>query len=345
MTGRAADATLDFRRLRQQVGVADVLAAYRLGSALRQRGDQLIGPCPLHGGDNRTAFRVHLGRNLWHCYTSCGGGDVVELVRVIEACSYAEAAVHLKRLALARGAAATLETSLRSSTASSPTAAVHTPFRPFRRTIPLEPRAPFLQDTKGITVPTAARLELGLPDPRSSFLRGTVAVRLHDLDGHPLGYCGRRLAQPDVERLGKWRFPAGFPKSDVLYNAHRTRPARSAGVVVVECPWAAARLTQAGCRAAVALLGTNLSPQQAQWLSAAPALLLLLDGDPAGRSATQRLTVTLSANTTVHVHQLGDALEPEDLSDHDLASLVGAYLPSSLNQCNLRAVNHLRPET
>lgn len=344
MRNQAVHTSLDFRRLRQQVGVADVLSAYRLGSALRQRGDQLIGPCPLHGGDNPTAFRVHLGRNLWHCYTGCGGGDVVELVRVIEGCSYAAAAVHLRQLACARGTAA-LETRARSSRDSPSAAAVEALFRPFRRAIPLEPRAPFLQGTKRITVPTAARLELGLPDPRSSFLRGTVAVRLHDLDGHPLGYCGRRLDEHDVDRLGKWRFPTGFPKSEVLYNAHRARPARSSGVVVVECPWAAARLTQAGCRAAVALLGTNLSPQQARWLAAAPSILLLLDADPAGRSATQRLVETLRPITTVHVHQLSNGLEPEDLPDHDLARLVGAYLPSSLNQCDLRAVNHAGTQT
>jgi hypothetical protein len=42
---------------------------------------------------------VHLERNLWRCFTSCGGGDTIELVRRIHGCSYAQAARHMVRLA------------------------------------------------------------------------------------------------------------------------------------------------------------------------------------------------------------------------------------------------------
>ena len=57
--------SLSFRWLKQQVSIAGVLIAYDLASALRQRGDQLYGTCPLHSGDNPTAFRVHLQRGIW----------------------------------------------------------------------------------------------------------------------------------------------------------------------------------------------------------------------------------------------------------------------------------------
>lgn len=39
--------------------------------------------CPLHGGDNDTAFSVYVkdGKQLWHCWTgSCGSGDVISFV-------------------------------------------------------------------------------------------------------------------------------------------------------------------------------------------------------------------------------------------------------------------------
>ena len=42
-----------------------------------------------------TAFRVHLTRGMWRCFTACGGGDTVDLIRCIENCSYAEAARYL----------------------------------------------------------------------------------------------------------------------------------------------------------------------------------------------------------------------------------------------------------
>ena len=40
--------------------------------------------CPLHGGDNETAFVVYPGRDgrqRWHCFTGCQtGGDALDFV-------------------------------------------------------------------------------------------------------------------------------------------------------------------------------------------------------------------------------------------------------------------------
>jgi DNA primase len=161
-------------------------------------------------------------------------------------------------------------------------------------------------------------------------LRGTVAVRLHDLQGRPLGYCGRRLQPAEIARWGKWRFPRDFPKSDILYNAHRAAAARADGIVVVECPWAVMRLAQAGIPGAVALLGTTLSDAQAAWLTNAPRVLLLLDGDHAGRKAAAGIARRLA--TDVVIHRLPEGHEPEDLTDQQLLAVGRDHLPFSLNQ-------------
>jgi len=311
------DERLDFDRLKARVSVGEVLAAYGLDAGLVRRGTRLRGRCPLHGGDNPTALSVDDARGLWRCFTACGGGDVVDLVGRLERCSPQQAARHLARIAAARGLA---------SPTPQPDAAVSPRrFAPFRRRLCLDPRVSFLQDDKRITVRTAARFEAGIA-PHSAFLLGMVAVRLHDLAGAPLGYCGRRLAPADVARYGKWRFPAAFPKAEVVYNAHRALPARDRGLVVVECPWAAMRLAQAGVPGAVALLGTSLSRTAAQWLARAPVVLLLLDGDDAGRGGATRVAAALRPGTTVLVHDLTEDHEPEDLADEELAALVRAHL-------------------
>ena len=314
------------RDLKKQVSIGRVLEAYNLCAHLKRHGDQLIGPCPLHGGDNPTAFRVHLTRGLWNCFTACAGGDIVDLIRVIEKCSKAEAAHILRRMI---AAAPPLQPS---APHSHPHGAASTiPFRPFRRRIPLHPRCPCLQESKSIKVETAMRFEAGLPDPKSTFLKQTVAVRLRDMQGHPIGYCGRRLDHDAIARYGKWRFPARFPKSQTLYNAHRALPERHRGIVVVECPWAAMRLTQAGIRGVVALLGTTISQTQLAWLASAPAILLLLDGDQAGCAGASTIARALSRQTKVLIHRLPPDKEPEDLSDDALAALVHDALPFSLN--------------
>jgi DNA primase len=310
-----------FRHLKTQLTIARILSFYGLDLKLKRRGDQLFGPCPLHGGDNKTAFRVHLGRGLWRCFTACGGGDMVELVRKIEHCSYAEAARHLQRIA-----AACLPQASHEICPASPCRG--RAFTPYTRSIPLDPRCHFLQNIKAISPATAVRFEAGTTR-YSSFLKNTVAVRLHDMQGNPLGYCGRRIDPVQAAQFGKWRFPKNFPKAQILYNAHRVQAFRSRGIVLVECPWAVMRITQAGFKNAVALLGTTLSQTQIAWLASAQSVLLMLDGDPAGDSAASSILSSLGTHTNVLRHQLENEMEPEDLSDSALHSILRSYFPFS----------------
>lgn len=91
---------LDFAYLKARVSIEDFLRSEGLIEGLRRRGDRLVGPCPIHGGDNPTAFVVTLSKGLWHCFTGCNtGGDVVELVRRARRLSYREAAEHLAGIA------------------------------------------------------------------------------------------------------------------------------------------------------------------------------------------------------------------------------------------------------
>ncbi len=310
---------LDFRHLKSRVGIGDVLSFHGLDKGLVRRGRRLVGPCPLHGGDNPTAFRVDLTRSLWHCFTGCGGGDTVELVRKVLGCSYARAAHHLLYLA------GTPDRSVPPPACPPTSLADGPPFAPFKSTIPLNPWVPFLQEIKNLSPVTASKFEAGVTH-RSPFLKGTVAVRLHDLYGNPLGYCGRRLDRHDINRWGKWRFPRNYPKKETLFNAHRACSFIKRGLVVVECPWAAMRLTQAGVPNVIALLGTAASPVQLGWLARAPRVLIMLDGDYAGRSGTAALASALKDSTEVMVHNLPDGKEPEDLSDRNLAATVNRYL-------------------
>ena len=310
-----------FRHLKTQVAIGCILAFYGFDSKLKRRGDQLFGPCPLHGGDNATAFRVHLGRGLWHCFTARGGGDVVDLIRKIERCSYAEAAQHLQRIATASLPRTPHSVRPLSSEADRP-------FIPFTRSIPLNPRCHFLQNIKAIWPATAQSFEAGTTR-HSTFLKNTVAVRLHDMDGNPLGYCGRRIDPLEAARFGKWRFPRNFPKAQVLYNAHCAQTFRSRGIILVECPWAVMRITQAGFKNVVALLGTTLSQTQITWLADSRSIFLMLDGDPAGDSAASSIHATLGDSTKVLYHQLQNKMEPEDLSDSALRSILSTHFSLS----------------
>ncbi|MDP2971376.1 MAG: toprim domain-containing protein [Deltaproteobacteria bacterium] len=307
--------SFDFKWLKSRITIAQVLSAYGLDSHLKQKNDTLYGPCPLHQGNNPTAFRADLTRGLWHCFTACGGGDIVELVRRIENGSHQQAARSLKYL---------VDKNSNSQSKLPPLPLPHQPFTAFTRKLILDPNTPFLQKQKNISALTAICHEAGVAS-YSHFLKNMVAVRLYDFNGNPLGYCGRRLLPVDIDKWGKWRFPKNFPKAAMLFNAHRAYPHRQKGIVLVECPWAAMRLAQAGVKNTVALLGTSLSAAQIQWIIAAPAVLLMLDADPAGRKAATQIAAILNNLTKTILHQLPDGMEPEDLSDDQLRSIAKQY--------------------
>ena len=69
-----------------------ILAKSDLVEYVRRAGGELTGgggryacACPLHGGDNNTAFSIYHkdGRWLWNCFTGgdCGGGDAITFVQ------------------------------------------------------------------------------------------------------------------------------------------------------------------------------------------------------------------------------------------------------------------------
>jgi len=97
---------VDFSALKGSVDIEPVLAHYRV-RLKRVRKDYLRGFCPLptHGSEqSRESFGVDTGRNLWACHSaSCCqarngkvGGNILDLVACMEACSIREAALGLR---------------------------------------------------------------------------------------------------------------------------------------------------------------------------------------------------------------------------------------------------------
>ena len=84
---------MNFSYLKRVVSIAAILHDKGLDTQFNKRGDQLFGPCPVHGGDNPQAFVVSLSKNLWHCFTKCNtGGDVIDLVRRLDGKTYRQTA-------------------------------------------------------------------------------------------------------------------------------------------------------------------------------------------------------------------------------------------------------------
>ena len=319
---------LNFKLLKQTVSISQVLAAKGLTNHFKKRGDRLIGPCPIHGGDNPSAFVVSISKNLWYCFSRCqAGGDVIDLVRRIDHLSYRQTAARLASLAA-------LSPPSQSRQPTAPSAAkTHTDrqppqehpsrrlptFRPYKRRLFLDPHSPFLQH-KGISPATAHTFEAGAYHA-TGFLQDCMGVRLHDPSGNPLGYLGRRLDRDQAVTYGKWKLPTRLPKRHILYGFHRVADLLHRGLCLVECPWGVMRLHQLGVPA-VALLGAHLSTTQRKLLANAKRIVIILDGDLTGRTASTKVKESLMDTTDVKIVNLPDDLDPDDLSDQELKSLL-----------------------
>jgi DNA primase len=277
-------------------------------------GRRLVGPCPVHGGDNRRAFTIDRERDLWFCFTRCqSGGDVIDLAWLLSGCAWWRTATWLERLAA-------LPPRTDAATERPPPACYTTrPFRAFTRRLPLDSGHSFFQQLR-LREETLRRFEAGYWSG-PGFLQGTLGVRLHDENGHPLGYAGRRLHPAEIARWGKWKWPPGFPKSQLLWNWHRAMRDAHNGLIVVEGVWSVMKLWQAGFHNVVALAGVHISPDQARLLNHAARVTLFLDGDPAGYRATARSLASKFHPYVRAVHP-PDGLDPADIAEDGLRELL-----------------------
>jgi DNA primase len=73
---------------------------------------------------------------------------------------------------------------------------------------------------------------------------------------------------------------------------------------------------------AVALLGIHLSPTQQHLLRTFQRVVLMLDGDCAGRNATTAIQKALNHSTKVYPVILPLDHDPDDLTDNQLSSIT-----------------------
>lgn len=304
---------LQFDTLKKTVPIPAVLDDKGLLDTFTRLGDRLVGPCPIHGGDNPNAFVVSLGKNLWYCFTGCnGGGDLVDLVRRLDGKNFRQTLHYLRTLTEGR------------QSRLPPPPAPSKPFKPFVRKLPLDHFFPWLQQ-KNITPVTAALFEAGAYYGKG-FLAGSIGIRLHDVHGHPIGYLARRLIPATIKRYGKYQLPPAFPKSTTLYNFHRLARPVPEKMVITECPWGVMRLHQLGIPA-VALLGIQVSENQCGLLEQVRDIVLMLDGDEAGMEATRRIKKKMIQRGKNNVHSicLPAETDPDDLTDNELRATISPF--------------------
>jgi DNA primase len=306
--------------LKQGIRIEQVLGSY--GFELQRVGrHQLRGLCPLptHGSQrSRLSFSVDTVKNVWACHSaSCCklrqgrvGGNVLDLVACLEECSIRNAALRLQEH-WRSGRDDNRQLASRGSSRSSPL-----PLPGLRFSLRLRWH-PYLEE-RGVQPGTATEFGIGYYTG-SGFLHHRIVFPIHDSAGQLVGYAGRRLDGCEPRYL----FPAGFQKSQVVFNLHRAVREAAGCAIVVEGFFDCLRVHQAGYPNVVALMGISLSEVQEQLLRQRfPRLVLMLDGDEAGRRASQQLAARLQGKASLSVVETPSGRQPDQLSSEEMESLL-----------------------
>jgi DNA primase len=300
---------LDFKSIKRSVTLEFVLRHYHV--QLRRSGkDQYRGRCPIHQGDSDDAFHANLARNIFHCFACGAGGATLDFVAAMESCSLFEAARKLQTI-----------TSLSTPSTSTPNPKG---LVTERRVVPLKFQLtridcahPYLAE-RDITERTAVEFGVGFY-AGPGLMHGRLVIPIHNRDGELVAYCGRSVDQTQP----RYRVPPAFAKSEILYNMHRAASADDNSVVVVEGFFDCMKVSQAGIRSVVGLMGSILYDRQRKTLlDRFRHVILMLDGDRTGRKASAAIAQQLRAQCHVRAVLLPDGFQPDQMPAREIVSVL-----------------------
>ncbi len=286
---------IDFKILKQKLEVKSVLNFFGIDN-LKLKNGSYSGICPIHRGDNSTAFHFDTNKKIFHCWTKCGGGNILDFIAKFKKVDIYQAAVIGIDII---GDNSFLNNSLN-----------------FK--LSLDYGHAYLKK-RNISIDTAKFFDAGFCN--YGFLKERIAIPIYDNANNLVAYAGRSIDDSEP----KYLFPKNFQKSNYLYNFNKIANSlkHNGKIFIVEGFFDVFRLYQFGL-SALALMGTALSENQLKQLKMLNAYyILMLDGDEAGKSATKIISNSFQdANLNFSVVNLNDKKDPDSLDTAFLKSLA-----------------------
>jgi DNA primase len=314
-------AWVDFSAIKRAVSLEMVLQRYQVPRLYRARPHQMAGCCPIHGGRRDDSFRAHLGKNVFHCFACQAGGNVLDFIAAMEKCSVREAALQLQQWF--GGASPVAPMALRRQASQEVWEGQLVRKREdFNPPLPfalkgVDPTHPYLAQ-RGIEFATAVAFGVGFYTGRG-LLNGRIAIPIRNRHSEIVAYAGRAVDG----RPPKYRLPASFRKTLELFNLHWAAATGSETVVLVEGYFDCLRVHQAGFPSVVALMGSSLSEvQERALLQHFERVILMLDGDEAGRAATRAIVARLSRSCSMKIARVQDGAQPDQMSSSAIRALL-----------------------
>lgn len=264
--------------------------------------DRLMGVCPVHNGDNPTAFSMFKENGCWVCFThGCHekyGKTLYYLVRALIA-----QRKNVPLLTANKEARDFLEL-------GSVTEPVYTPLK----LLNFEEEA---VDNTSLLTTDNIRNRVKIAGPSPYYLRRgfspDILTKFHVCES-PMGSMSQRAIVPTLSADGKlmvgysgratndanpkWLHSYGFRRNFNLYNSwNAAEVARASGLLIITEGFAKVwRLEECGIHNAIAIYGTNLGEQQIDLINGIGAnrMAICMDNDEPGKAAAKRIQQRLA---------------------------------------------------
>ena len=315
---------VDFSAVKRTVSLEAVLRHYQI-PGLRRHRDQHQGCCPIHHGRRDDSFPAQLTKNIFQCFACQARGNVLDFVAAMEQCSIREAALRLEEWFGLRASGVGLYPAAAGSQKGELVRKEESSNRPLCFALSgVEPNHAYLAQ-RGIHPATAAEFGVGFY-PGPGLLSERIVIPIRNRHGQLVAYAGRALDN----RPPKYKLPTGFRKALELFNLRRAVATGAPTVIVVEGYFDCMQVHQAGFPSVVALMGCSLSAaQESGLLGHFDRIVLMLDGDAAGRAASDVIAARLSGRRrrAVQVVCVPDGSQPDQLSTSAIRQLLAGCLP------------------
>lgn len=308
---------VDFKAVKAAVSMEMVLARYSV-NWLRKRDDELRGRCPIHQGEGQDTFHVSVSRNIFNCFSCKKRGNVLDFVAAMEKCSVRDAAIKIAEWFsvvsdTAKEGSGEKERTPAQLIAEKPAEMINKPLNFQLKGIDFG--HPYLKE-RGLTAETLETFGVGFFSGKGS-MAGRVVIPIYDEAGQLVAYAGRAIDGTEP----KYKLPAGFHKSQVLYNLHRVTAEE---VIVVEGFFGCMAVLQSLNPFVVALMGSSMSARQEELLAARfKRVTLLLDGDEPGKKAAEEIAGRLVRKLFIRIIELPENKQPDLVTVAELQALLG----------------------
>jgi DNA primase len=343
------------QQIKERLNIQDIIAPY---VKLTRAGKSLRGLCPFHK-EKTPSFHVSPERGSWHCF-GCGlGGDGFSFIEKVEGVDFKGA---MKMLAEKAGVVVEYSGEGNREDASKKERLLAimaracewyagkllgSPAEAYAKTRGLTDEtiiswrlgfAPLAWrellealTAEGFTIPELLGAGLikeadGKPGTYYDRFRNRLMFPIRDAAGRVVAFTGRALASDDLAKYLNSPETELYHKSEILFGMDKAKDAIRVRkfTMLVEGQIDVLHCHQAGFTNAVALSGTALSDRHLTLMKRfSENLMLVLDADPAGLTATARSAVlALRAGLRIKAARLPSGKDPADLISEDAADFT-----------------------